>query len=206
MTEKRQNTPQPTSQPSLWPHAVSAVLLLIVVILAGVLLRQNYQAKSHLTQANFNSIELSRFEGDSLQDVSELFGSRPKKVTQTQKKGVKTQVAVWQQVANSPAESRIYVFFDDGHAVSKTIQGLKRGRTKTITRQNFMNLKLGTKKGDIARKLGTPNDYTFNERLPGLNNEQWTYTAAETKGEPAGVLTLSFRNGRLAAKTQNNLK
>lgn len=206
MTEKRQTNPQQTNQHNLWLHVFSAILLVVVVILAGVVLRQNYQAKSHLTQANFNSIELSRFEGDSLADVSELFGSRPKKVTQTQKKGVKTQAAVWHQVANGPTDSRIYVFFDDGHAVSKTIKGLKRGRTKTITRQDFMDLKIGTKKGDIARKLGTPNDYTYNERLPGLNNEQWTYTAAETDGQPAGVLTLSFRNGRLAAKTQNNLK
>lgn len=206
MAEKSRNSLKNTPKLKKWAQLVIAALLLVVLILGGLLFKQYYEAQSHLTQANFNSIELSHSEGDSLTDVTELFSAKPTTVTQTDKKGVTTQVAVWKDVVDAQKNSRIYVYFDDGHAVTKTIKGLKRDRKHIISRHDFNRLKVGMKKGEVARQIGTPNDYTFNERLPGVSNEQWTYIVTKTDKQAAGVMTLSFNGGRLTDKAQNNLK
>lgn len=205
MTEK-DNSIQNNKPTSFWQHTVVTLLVVIVVIFGGVFIKQQYESKNHLTQSNFNSIELSQSEGDSLDDVTELFGKDPSAVTKVQKKGVVTQVAAWQNVVDASQDSKIFIYFDDGHAVSKTIKGLKRDRTTKITRKDFDELKSGMKKGDVARKIGTPNDYTYDERFYGVSSEQWTYTGIDENGKSVGVMTLSFRNGNLAGKTQNNLK
>ena len=88
----------------------------------AVFIKQQYESKNHLTQSNFNSIELSPSEGDSLDDVTELFGKDPSAVTKVQK-GVVTQVAARQNVVDASQDSKIFIYFDDGHAVSKTIKG-----------------------------------------------------------------------------------
>lgn len=206
MTEKDNSTQNNNKPTSFWQHAVVTLLVVIVVIFGGVFIKQQYESKNHLTQSNFNSIELSQSEGDSLDDVTELFGKDPSAVTKVQKKGVVTQVAAWQNVVDASQDSKIFIYFDDGHAVSKTIKGLKRDRTTKITRKDFDELKSGMKKGDVARKIGTPNDYTYDERFYGVSSEQWTYTGIDENGKSVGVMTLSFRNGNLAGKTQNNLK
>ncbi|HIZ96129.1 MAG TPA: DUF3862 domain-containing protein [Candidatus Ligilactobacillus excrementavium] len=205
MTEK-DNSIQNNKPTSFWQHTLVTLLVVIVVIFGGVFIKQQYESKNHLTQSNFNSIELSQSEGDSLDDVTELFGKDPSAVTKVQKKGVVTQVAAWQNVVDASQDSKIFIYFDDGHAVSKTIKGLKRDRTTKITRKDFDELKSGMKKGDVARKIGTPNDYTYDERFYGVSSEQWTYTGIDENGKSVGVMTLSFRNGNLAGKTQNNLK
>ena len=205
MTEK-DNSIQNNKPTSFWQHTLVTLLVVIVVIFGGVFIKQQYESKNHLTQSNFNSIELSQSEGDSLDDVTELFGKDPSAVTKVQKKGVVTQVAAWQNVVDASQDSKIFIYFDDGHAVSKTIKGLKRDRTTKITRKDFDELKPGMKKGDVARKIGTPNDYTYDERFYGVSSEQWTYTGIDENGKSVGVMTLSFRNGNLAGKTQNNLK
>ena len=205
MTEK-DNSIQNNKPTSFWQHTLVTLLVVIVVIFGGVFIKQQYESKNHLTQSNFNSIELSQSEGDSLDDVTELFGKDPSAVTKVQKKGVVTQVAAWQNVVDASQDSKIFIYFDDGHAVSKTIKGLKRDRTTKITRKDFDELKSGMKQGDVARKIGTPNDYTYDERFYGVSSEQWTYTGIDENGKSVGVMTLSFRNGNLAGKTQNNLK
>ena len=205
MTEK-DNSIKNNKPTSFWQHTLVTLLVVIVVIFGGVFIKQQYESKNHLTQSNFNSIELSQSEGDSLDDVTELFGKDPSAVTKVQKKGVVTQVAAWQNVVDASQDSKIFIYFDDGHAVSKTIKGLKRDRTTKITRKDFDELKSGMKKGDVARKIGTPNDYTYDERFYGVSSEQWTYTGIDENGKSVGVMTLSFRNGNLAGKTQNNLK
>ena len=206
MTEKDNSTQNNNKLTSFWQHTLVTLLVVIVVIFGGVFIKQQYESKNHLTQSNFNSIELSQSEGDSLDDVTELFGKDPSAVTKVQKKGVVTQVAAWQNVVDASQDSKIFIYFDDGHAVSKTIKGLKRDRTTKITRKDFDELKSGMKKGDVARKIGTPNDYTYDERFYGVSSEQWTYTGIDENGKSVGVMTLSFRNGNLAGKTQNNLK
>lgn len=205
MSEKDHLTQNKNKTIGFWPRFIIAGLIIIVLILGGVLIKQRYDSKNHLTQSNFNSIELSHSEGDSLRDVSELFSEEPS-VTKTQKKGVVTEVALWKNVADASQNSQIIIYFDDGHAVSKTIKGLKRDRAKKITRKDFDSLDPGMKKGDVARQIGTPNDYTFDERYYGISNEQWTYTGLDAQGKRVGVMTLSFKDGKLAAKTQNNLQ
>lgn len=206
MSEKDHLTQNENKTTNFWLHLIIAGLALLVLILGGILIKQQYDSKNHLTQANFNSIELSQSDGDSLQDVKELFSEEPASVTKVQKKGIVTEVALWKNVADTSQNSQVIIYFDDGHAVSKTIKGLKRDRTTKITRKDFDSLALGMKKGDVARKIGTPNDYTFDERYYGVSNEQWTYTGLDANKKRVGVMTLSFKDGRLAGKAQNNLQ
>lgn len=206
MSEKDHLLRNENKETSVWLHLIIAGLALLVLILGGILIKQQYDSKNHLTLANFNSIELSQSDGDSLQDVKELFSEKPASVTKVQKKGIVTEVALWKNVADTSQNSQVIIYFDDGHAVSKTIKGLKRDRTTKITRKDFDSLALGMKKGDVARKIGTPNDYTFDERYYGVSNEQWTYTGLDANKKRVGVMTLSFKDGRLAGKAQNNLQ
>lgn len=206
MSEKDHLLRNENKETSFWLHLIIAGLALLVLILGGILIKQQYDSKNHLTLANFNSIELSQSDGDSLQDVKELFSEKPTSVTKVQKKGIVTEVALWKNVADTSQNSQVIIYFDDGHAVSKTIKGLKRDRTTKITRKDFDSLALGMKKGDVARKIGTPNDYTFDERYYGVSNEQWTYTGLDANKKRVGVMTLSFKDGRLAGKAQNNLQ
>lgn len=206
MSEKGHLLRNENKETSVWLHLIIAGLALLVLILGGILIKQQYDSKNHLTLANFNSIELSQSDGDSLQDVKELFSEKPASVTKVQKKGIVTEVALWKNVADTSQNSQVIIYFDDGHAVSKTIKGLKRDRTTKITRKDFDSLALGMKKGDVARKIGTPNDYTFDERYYGVSNEQWTYTGLDANKKRVGVMTLSFKDGRLAGKAQNNLQ
>lgn len=206
MSEKDHLLRNENKETSFWLHLIIAGLALLVLILGGILIKQQYDSKNHLTLANFNSIELSQSDGDSLQDVKELFSEKPASVTKVQKKGIVTEVALWKNVADTSQNSQVIIYFDDGHAVSKTIKGLKRDRTTKITRKDFDSLALGMKKGDVARKIGTPNDYTFDERYYGVSNEQWTYTGLDANKKRVGVMTLSFKDGRLAGKAQNNLQ
>ncbi|GBG94394.1 hypothetical protein LFYK43_08530 [Ligilactobacillus salitolerans] len=206
MVKGNQNSPRRDERSTFWVHfAISAAILLIIGFI-GLQIKNRYEQINHLTLANFNSIELSSTEGDSLGDVTALFGRKPANVAETNKKGVSTQLAGWKKVAKEGEYSRVFVYFNQGHAVSKSIKGLKRDETKRITRRDFDALQPGMKKTDVVRLIGTPNAYTYNERFYGISSEQWTYTSqTNLKGKTTVVLTISFKNGRLAAKTQSDL-
>ncbi len=189
-----------------WAHFIITVIILVIVAIGGFFIKQQYDQKNHLTQDNFNSVELSQTDGDSLDDVTDLFGRKPSSVSKTQEKGIVTQLAAWKTVAHASENSHVYIYFDDGHAVSKAIKGLKRDRVKKVSHREFGTLTLGMHKADVARRIGTPNDYTFDERYYGINSEQWTYTSNDLKGKRSVVITLLFKNGALADKTQTRLK
>lgn len=157
-----------------------------------------------LTKANFDKITVSDSTGTSESDVQSMFGKKPDSTDEQTVQNVTAKMYTWSGVENSDLTSTIVVSFENGHAISKAITGLKVNRSSKITLDQFNNLQNGTSKADVQKQFGKPNGYDYSN-VGGQSDEMWEYTS-DVNGSLGANFNVTFTNGVVSGKTQTSMK
>ncbi|KRL63769.1 DUF3862 domain-containing protein [Lactobacillus psittaci] len=157
-----------------------------------------------LSLANFDKINLSSTNGDSKANVRKLFGKKESSTSSSTIENIKTELLTWSNVDNGDIGSNITINFDNDHAVSKSISGLKVKREKKISLSDFEAIQNGQTKDEIKKKFGNPNGYTITN-ISGHTSEMWDYTS-DIKGELGANFNISFTNDQVSGKAQYEMK
>ncbi|MCP0885883.1 DUF3862 domain-containing protein [Ligilactobacillus sp. WILCCON 0076] len=157
-----------------------------------------------INKDNFDKITVSDSTGTSPSDVKEMFGKSPNSTSEQTVENVKAKMYTWSGVANGDITSSIVIGFENDHAISKAISGLKVTRSSKITLSDFDSLENGTSKADVTSKFGDPNGYSYTN-IAGQESEIWEYTSG-VKGDLGANFSVTFDNGVVSGKTQTSMK
>jgi len=159
---------------------------------------------SKITKANFDKINVSESDGDSVDSVKKLFGKDPDDTSEDTIENVKSEMYTWDNVDNGSLGSNIIIGFSNDHVISKNITGLKVKRNKDITKNDLSSVQNGTSKDDIRNKFGEPNGYDITN-IAGQTDEMWEYTSG-VKGGVGANFNITFTNDVVSGKSQSEMK
>ncbi|MFT8882613.1 MAG: DUF3862 domain-containing protein [Liquorilactobacillus hordei] len=157
-----------------------------------------------LTKDNFDKISLSDSTGTSEKDVKSMFKKDPTSTDTQTVENVSANMYTWSGVDGGDITSAIVVGFENGHAISKAISGLKVSRSSKITLAQFNAIQNGASKTDIQKQFGDPNGYDLTN-IGGQSSEMWSYTSS-VNGDAGANFNITFTNGAVSGKTQLSMK
>ncbi|MFT8555980.1 DUF3862 domain-containing protein [Liquorilactobacillus hordei] len=157
-----------------------------------------------LTKANFDKITLSDSTGTSEKDVKAMFKKDPSSTDTQTVENVSANMYTWSGIDGGDITSAIVVGFENGHAISKAISGIKVSRTNKITLAQFNAIQNGASKTDIQKQFGDPNGYDLTN-IGGQSSEMWSYTSG-VNGDVGANFNITFTNGTVSGKTQVSMK
>jgi len=159
---------------------------------------------SKITKSNFDKINVSESDGDSVDSVKKLFGKDPDDTSEDTIEDVKSEMYTWDNVDNGSLGSNIIVGFSNDHVISKNITGLKVNRGKDITKKDLNSIQNGTSKDDVKNKFGKPNGYDITN-IAGQTDEMWEYTSG-VKGGAGANFNITFTNDVVSGKSQSEME
>ncbi|MDN2452562.1 DUF3862 domain-containing protein [Lactobacillus sp. UCMA15818] len=157
-----------------------------------------------LTKANFDKITLSDSTGTSEKDVKAMFKKTPSSTDTQTINNVSANMYTWSGIDGGDIASAIVVGFENGHAISKDITGIKVTRSSKITLAQFNEIQNGASKTDIQKQFGDPNGYDLTN-IGGQSSEMWSYTSG-VNGDVGANFNITFTNGVVSGKTQVSMK
>lgn len=173
---------------------------------ASSLSSSNIVAKTsnRINYQNYQKIKVVEKTGNTPQEVISLLGRKPDVISKASNDGLKAKIYTWQGVAGGTGVSNLTVEFANGVAIAKQISGLKVTRKHEITMKDYKKLKKGCSQAEVKSLLGQPNGYSESD-YGKAETILWLYTSG-LKGENTPNLYVTFQNGKLIAKQQNNLE
>lgn len=154
--------------------------------------------KTKEIENNFDKINLGSNEGMSQQEAEKLFWN-PNSTSESEMEGQKTTLASWSGGKLGVSVS-LTINFNNGHAVSKSIHGLKSNNK--ISLDDFNKIQNGISEAELMQQLGEPSGKTYTN-ISGAQSSELSYIG---KGDLGANASFLFTNGKLTNKAQTNLK
>lgn len=155
--------------------------------------------KSNITVNNFNKIALGN-SGTSKEDVQKMFDKQPSSTSESQLEGTSVEVCTWHGVQGQSLTSFVTVQYQNGHAVGKSISGLKN--FSKVSLNQFNNIPGNGSEEDIVKILGNPEGKSY-ANIGGIQSITLTYKGNGGIGSNA-VVTIT--NDNTVTKSQTDLK
>lgn len=166
--------------------------------------RNGIRLHNRVTLRNFKKIKISSAKGSSVKEVKRLFGKEADYQTKRLVLNKQVNAYTWNDVAGSDIGSCVVIDFLHGHAVQKTITGLRTRRPHIIDRERYAKVTTGTSSKDLVETLGKPNTVTYTS-LDGKVSETWGYTS-QLKGSGEAKCLFILKNSQVVAKSQTHLE
>lgn len=161
------------------------------------------QATNGLTKENFDKIVISDSSGTSENDVKSMFKKTPESTDTQTIDDTSANMYTWSGVKNGDITSTVVIGFENGHAISKDISGLKVKRAKKITLAQFNSIQNGLTKAEVQKQLGDPNGYSLVNILDS-SSEDWNYTSG-IQGDFGANFSITFTDGKVSGKNQMSM-
>lgn len=156
-----------------------------------------------ITLNDFNGIYLSQSDGFSPEQLENVFG-KPANTTEGAIQTLKTSASTWSNIANSQLGANMTVNFSNGHAINKTISGLKVKRASKLGLADFNKIESNQTIADVINQLGKPNGYTVTN-INGANSTDLTYSS-DINGDTGANFIINFTNDKANGKSQTGLE
>lgn len=158
---------------------------------------QQKAEKSPSLITKYNSIKTGN-KGYSKKVIYKLLGNPAE--TQIQSSAISN--VTWKGTADQDNVT-IQVTFENGHAASKSIQGLDIDREKTLTLTDYQKLNVGDSYNRVVNLLGDPDDYSD---INGVRTLTYVSDLSELDPTQNASIQIKLSHNQIVAKSQTNLK
>lgn len=201
-------------------------LIIVLIIIAGVIAGMKYTStgpfkentqkteqkdtskktvkkQTGVTFYQYNGIYLNEKNGTPIATVQEVLG-KPASSSVTENQGVKTEQNTWNDVQDGQLGATLKVSFVNGHAISKTLSGLKVKRSEKLGLDAYSSVQNGQTVDAIQTNLGKPNGY--NESVAdGKTIMNYTYSS-NVSGDTGANFVVVFTNNKVSGKSQSGME
>ncbi|WP_334333365.1 DUF3862 domain-containing protein [Companilactobacillus sp. HBUAS59544] len=158
---------------------------------------QEKAEKSPSLITKYNSIKTGN-KGYSKKVIYKLLGNP----VETQVQSNEISNVTWKGRADESTVT-IQITFENGHAVSKSIQGLDIDREKTLTLADYQKLNIGDSYNRVVNLLGDPDDYSD---INGVRTLTYVSDLSELDPTQNASIQIKLSHNQIVAKSQTNLK
>lgn len=158
---------------------------------------QQKAEKSPSLITKYNSIKTGN-KGYSKKVIYKLLGNPAE--TQIQSSAISN--VTWKGTADQ-GNVTIQITFENGHAASKSIQGLDIDREKTLTLADYQKLNVGDSYNRVVNLLGDPDDYSD---INGVRTLTYVSDLSELDPTQNASIQIKLSHNQIVAKSQTNLK
>ncbi|WP_119326343.1 DUF3862 domain-containing protein [Companilactobacillus musae] len=165
--------------------------------------KKNTKKKSGVTIPQYSGIYLNAESGTPMETVQQILG-KPSSTSTTTQGDTKTEINTWNNIKNGQLGSNMKVSFTNGHAVSKSITGVKVNREQKLGLDAYSSIQNGQSEDAIFTNLGRPNNY--NETIAsGKDVKEYTYSSG-VKGNTGANFIVTLTDGTVSGKSQTGIK
>ena len=158
---------------------------------------QQKAEKSPSLITKYNSIKTGN-KGYSKKVIYKLLGNP----VETQIQSSTISNVTWKGTADQ-GNVTIQITFENGHAASKSIQGLDIDREKTLTLADYQKLNVGDSYNRVVNLLGDPDDYSD---INGVRTLTYVSDLSELDPTQNASIQIKLSHNQIVAKSQTNLK
>lgn len=159
------------------------------------------KTQNKLTKANFDKITIGE-NGYTPEQTEELFGKKANTTSDSTVENISTSMHIWNNIDDGKLGSNITIQYENGHAISKTITGLKNKPKADLNDETFNSIQNGMSKNDVINKLGEPSGYTYTE-IGGIESETLSYD--QTENGKTKTIDVTIQNGSVTGKNQTSI-
>jgi len=159
--------------------------------------------QSGITLAQYNGVYLSETDGLSLDSLEKIFG-KPANSTAGTIQNINTDMNTWSKVANSQLGSTVIINFANGHAIGKSINGLKVSRPSKIGLNEYNKIQNNQSESELFNLVGKPNGYS-EITVSGTTTNTLTYSSG-IKGQVGSNFIINLKDGVVSGKSQTGLE
>ncbi|MQS53349.1 DUF3862 domain-containing protein [Companilactobacillus mishanensis] len=160
-------------------------------------------SSNKITKSQYDAITLGETDGATSESIKKEFGKATSTSTTTID-GVQADQMTWNKLSNADFTGTVLVGFSNGHAISKSITGLKIDRKSKLTLDDFNKIQNGQSESDVTKELGKPNGYTETS-VAGSTTKMLEYTSG-IKGSLGANFNITITDGAVSGKSQTSLE